>query len=141
MQLLFGGKEPAKPKKTKQPTGAVARRGPLDAAADPDGFSGQNRMHIARGGGDDEDILRLPRLPTPDERREAAIDSQRGPPHSTQAPLQPLNSARGPAGKPPPPPLESRPRAASLIGGDENANEDDNESLDAASEPRRRPPA
>ncbi len=140
---MFGGKDTGgKPRKQKQSTGSIPRRGPLDAGADPDGFLGSNRTHQPRAGPEDEEILRLPRLPTPDERREVALESQRGPPQSSiQAPLQPLNSARG--GKPPPPqPSDARGRAATLRG-DENASyrDEDDEALDVAGDLRHRPPA
>jgi hypothetical protein len=139
VQLLFGGKESTgKPKKPKHATGSVARKGPLDPGSDPDGYSASNRTLLARGG-DDEDILRLPRLPTPDERREAAVESQRSAHNapSGQAPLQALNSARGAiSSKPPPAPAFSEPRArgGALRGDDELYADDDGE-------PRRRQPA
>jgi hypothetical protein len=138
VQLLFGGKESTgKPRKPKHSTSSVARKGPLDPGADPDSFSAANRTLVARGG-DDDDILRLPRLPTPDERREAAAESQRSAHNapSGQAPLQALNSARGAiASKPPVAPL-SEPRVrGGPRGDDETFNADDD------GEPRRRPPA
>ena len=138
MQLLFGGKESTgKPKKPKHSTSSVVRKGPLDPGADPDGFIGSSRTLLGRGG-DDDDILRLPRLPTPDERREAAVESQRSAHNapSGQAPLQALNSARGAIASKPPaaPALSERARGGALRGDDELY-------ADADGEPRRRPPA
>jgi hypothetical protein len=137
LQLLFGGKESTgKPRKPKHSTGSIVRKGPLDPGADPDGFIAANRT-LARGG-DDDDILRLPRLPTPDERREAAMESQRSAHNapSGQAPLQALNSARGMASKPPPAPglSESRARGGAARGDEESYPDEEDE-------PRRRPPA